>query len=288
MRTAVVMTALPAEYLAVRAFLTDVVELIHPAGTVYERGTFRDSVKPWTVIVAETGAGNTIAAIETSRALDMFRPSVVMFVGVAGGLRDVRLGDVVAADYIYTYEPSKMTTSMESRVKTLGCGYPLVQRARAVRRDDRWQRRIKQGMASPRGFIGPIASGEQVLAGANTPTHAFIEQYCGDALAVEMEGWGFVFAAHSNDDVPSIVIRGVSDMTGDDKDSDRDLRMQPMAAAHAAAFAFELLADLDRPRASRTTSLSKRPSSLPTWSPLIRRLTPRVPRQRGRRARRFV
>jgi nucleoside phosphorylase len=213
--TAVIMTALQVEYAAARLFLADIEQLVHPAGTVYE----------------------------TSRALDSFRPTVAMFVGVAGGLRDVTIGDVVAADYVFGYESSRVTDISRPRIKSLGCGYPLVQRARAIRRQNEWHKRISSD-SMPHAFVGPIASGEQILAGERTPTHQLLEEHCGDALAVEMEGWGFLFAAHTNGDVPAVVIRGISDMTFD-KDSGHDPGRQLVAADHAAAFAFELLETLN-------------------------------------------
>ncbi|XVV15649.1 phosphorylase [Actinoplanes sp. CA-131856] len=242
-RTAVVLTAIGVEYLAARAFLTGIETLVHPAGTVYETGRFAADGAVWNVVLAETGTGNNIAAIETSRALDAFRPAVALFVGVAGGVKDVAIGDVVAADYVYGYESSKVTETFQPRIKTFGCGYPLVQRARAIRRSDEWHKRLKPG-DSPRAFVGPIASGEQVIAGGKTQTHALLEAYCGDTLAVEMEGWGFLFAAHTNGDVPAIVIRGMSDLTAD-KAPEYDRARQPVAAEHAAAFAFELLATFE-------------------------------------------
>jgi nucleoside phosphorylase len=248
-QTVVIMTALHVEYSAARPFLSNIEELVHPAGTVYETGTFESSEKSWNVVLAETGTGNNIAAIETSRALDTFRPSIAMFVGIAGGVKDVAIGDVVAADYIYGYESSKVTDTFHPRIKTFGCGYPLVQRARAIRRQDHWHKHIRSE-AKPRGFVGPMASGEQVVAGKYTPTHELLETHCGDTLAVEMEGWGFLFAAHTNGDVPAIVIRGISDLTAD-KDPALDLSMQPVAAENAAAFSFELLSTLNPPDAQK-------------------------------------
>ena len=231
--------------MAARSFLTGLKTLVHPAGTVYETGHFGAEDARWTVVLAETGTGNPIAAIETSRALDSFRPSVAMFLGVAGGVKDVAVGDVVAADYVYGYESSKVTETFQPRIKTFGCGYPLVQRARMIRRSDEWHRRIQSG-EKPQAYVGPLASGEQVIAGDNTATHALLQTHCGDTLAVEMEGWGFMFAAHTNGDVPAIVIRGISDLTAD-KNPERDRAQQPIAAEHAAAFAFELLTTIDPP-----------------------------------------
>lgn len=236
------MTALGLEYMAARDFLSNLETLVHPAGTVYERGVFDADDVIWNVVLVEAGMGNNIAAIETNRALDYFRPVVALFVGVAGGMKDVAIGDVVAADYVYGYESAKLTDTLNSRIKTFGCGYPLVQQARAMKRHDHWHKKVTTGK-SPNAFVGPIASGEQVLAGTNTPTHELIERHCGDTLAVETEGWGFLFAAHTNGDVPAMVIRGVSDLTAG-KNAIEDLTAQPMAAQHAAAFAFELLATL--------------------------------------------
>ena len=261
-RTAVFLTAIGLEYMAVRSLLTNLETLVHPAGTVYEAGRFSAGDANWTVVLAETGAGNNIAAIETSRALDAFRPTIAMFIGVAGGVKDVAIGDVVAADYVYGYESSKVTDTFQARIKTFGCGYPLVQRARMLRRSDHWHKRIGTG-EKPQAFVGPIASGEQVIAGGNTQTHALLETHCGDTLAVEMEGWGFLFAAHTNGDVPAIVIRGISDLTAD-KDPDCDRALQPAAAEHAAAFAFELLATMDAPVSQQIKPARPwRPSSVP-------------------------
>lgn len=246
-RSVVVMTALDIEYAAVKAFVREVRELVHPSGTVYEQGLFEFDDLVWQVAMAQTGMGNAISAIETARALDTFRPDLAMFVGIAGGLNGLAVGDVVAADYVYGYESGRYTETLRSRIKTFGSGYPLVQRARVVQRQEYWHKRISSDV-KPRAFVGPIASGELIIAGENTPAHEILEASCDDAYAVEMEGWGFLFAAHTNGDVPAIVIRGISDLTAG-RDLDTDLRTQPMAAEHAAAFAFELLATLTLPTA---------------------------------------
>src|SRR5687767_4017073 len=86
-RRAVILTALLVEYRAVRAHLTDLREETHEGGTVYERGRFEAPGRAWEVGLVEVGAGNPTAAAAAERAVRHFRPDVLLFVGVAGGLK---------------------------------------------------------------------------------------------------------------------------------------------------------------------------------------------------------
>lgn len=250
---AVILTALKLEYLAVLAHLSAVREETWK-GTVYERGNFGVGNQLWQVGLVQTGAGNTNAAIEAERAIDYFQPGVVLFVGVAGGIKDVKLGDVVAATRVYGYESVKIgnasgkTGEAEwlARPDVGESSHTLVQRAMAEARHEDWQRRIRGGQvgdAAPEVFVGPIAAGEKVLSSIRSDIYRFLLSHYNDALAVEMEGRGVLRATHSNERVQALIIRGISDLIKGKRKADAQ-GMQKVAADYASAFAFEILAKL--------------------------------------------
>jgi nucleoside phosphorylase len=242
---AVILTALSVEYEAVRAQLLDLQEKVHE-GTIYELGHFQAGDQSWEVAIAEIGMGNPGAASATERAIAYFKPRLVLFVGVAGGLKDVQLGDVVAANTVYGYEFGKVdATGFKTRPNAFNATHALEQRARAVARRQDWLKRLPHPFSEPgpKALVGPIAAGEKVLASTTSEQWNLIKQSYGNSLAIEMEGHGFLAALHANQHVDALVIRGISDLIEGKQEADA-ANYQELAARHASAFAFEILAKL--------------------------------------------
>ena len=236
---AVILTAIRIEYMAVSAHLSDLREEIHPNGTIYERGQFSVGGQEWEVGIVQTGAGNSPAAMEAERAIAYFKPNVILFVGVAGGIKDVQLGDVVAATKVYGYESGKVAETFRPRPDVGRSTYNLIQRAKAEARKGEWLARLSNS-AQPNVFVEPIAAGEKVVTNKKSDLFEFLQQNYGDALAVEMEGRGILEVAHANQQVSALIIRGISDLI-DGKSKADEGGFQEIAARHASAFAFEVL-----------------------------------------------
>jgi len=244
---AVILTALPVEYKAVCEHLIDLKEETHPKGTVYERGSFSTEIGTWEIGVVGIGSGNPRAALETERAIQYFNPSIILFVGVAGGIKDVGIGDVVAAKKIYGYESGKADAKFKPRGDVGNSSYSMLQRAQAEARKEDWLKRIKGEFQDhpPKAIIGAIAAGEKVVSSTKSATFKFIKESYSDSLAVEMEGRGFLEAAQDNEQVKGLVIRGISDLLDGKSEADA-AGSQLKAARHASAFAFEILSKLAR------------------------------------------
>lgn len=264
MPCAVILTALPVEYLAVRAHLKDLQEEMHPQGTIYEQGKFVTNGQVWEVGIAEVGAGNAGAAVEAERAIAYLKPDILFFIGIAGGIKDVAIGDVVAATDVYGYESGKSGEQFFTRPKAGKSAYALVQRAKREAGKTDWLQRLSSSPASqPRVFVAPIAAGEKVIAAKQSYIFQFLRASYNDAIAVEMEGFGFLSAAFAYPNIKAIVIRGISDLVegkNDDSIEPEQVR-QEKASHHASAFAFEMLAKF---RIEETASEAPNQETKPT------------------------
>jgi len=240
---AVILTAIPIEYLAVRKHLIDIAELVHPKGTVYEQGLFNGIYHDWEICIAEIGPGNHTSAMEAERAINYFNPEVALFVGIAGGIKDVVLGDVVAVEKAYGYEKGKVSPmGFLPRPGVGQSSYVIYERAKAEARKNDWKHRLPptDQLNRVKVVAKPIAAGEKVIAETRSDVYELIKASYSDAVAVEMEGSGFYEACHANSDLQFLIIRGISDLLNNKSETDSK-GYQEIAATNASAFAFEVL-----------------------------------------------
>lgn len=102
---AVILTAIPEETEAVLYHLQDVEKV-----ECYSFGYFEGDVQSWLVAVREIGQGNYRAINKAKETLTFWKPKVkvALFIGVAGGIKDVSLGDVVVGNIVRCYEQGKV------------------------------------------------------------------------------------------------------------------------------------------------------------------------------------
>lgn len=239
-----ILTPIPAEYAAVRRHLDglkqDIVE-----GSLYETGRFKGLHHDYTVVLHETGSKNTAVALATEKVVRLYHPSIVLLVGIAGGVKDVGIGDIVVGTKAYGYESGKETREgAASRPNVLQYSRELVEAARSVSRIDGWRTRAADDAPGAKVIFGPIASGDKVIATTGSPLYQYLKQHYNDTLALEMESIGFAQAVAHHRQVYALNIRCVSDLLEHKSASDA-AGHQAIAAERAAAFAFELLYQLD-------------------------------------------
>ncbi|MEU8080311.1 5'-methylthioadenosine/S-adenosylhomocysteine nucleosidase [Catellatospora citrea] len=241
-RPVVFLTALNLEYEAVRHHLADLTPQSHK-GTRFETG--RLSGGRGKAALALVGKGTHPAAVLTERAIELFDPLAVVFVGVAGALwPSIALGDVVVATHVYAYHGATSEDSgAKARPRVWETAHGPDQIARAVARDGGWVRRLPTGGDTPQVRFGPIAAGEVVQDSATSDNARWIKEHYNDAIAIEMEAAGVAQAAHHNE-LAGIVVRGISDRADGTKTVTDGHQWQPKAAAHAAAFAAALAEEM--------------------------------------------
>ncbi|MEU2283994.1 substrate-binding domain-containing protein [Streptomyces sp. NPDC013178] len=262
------MTALPVEYTALANHLKAENAKHIGRRTVNETvvQTFRldGAYASWTVHVAQVGMRNVVAALATHGLLAVLDPDVTLLVGIAGSLKDdVLPGDVVVATKVYEIHGAKVTTAGR------GARPDAVDTSLAL-----WQTALYAEVRR-RPHFKPIASGEVVLATRAGDIRTRLKDTYEDAVALEMEGFGFCKAAQRHR-TEALVIRGISDRADGRKRAADAAGGQELAAANAAEVAVAVLMEHqpDGTDASRPPRRTPKPPTRRTPPPEARRTPP--------------
>lgn len=241
--TVFILTPIPVEHQAILAHLVSPVE-IEVEGNRYVRGAVKD--KPdLRVVLQLTGPGNTTVALATDKAIRHFQPMVVILAGIAGGVKDVKIGDIAVGTKFYGYESGKETNEGFMIRPAAGSYSPdLVALAQVVARKGDWKKRVKGDTTRSKVIFGPIASGDKVIAAGDGAIARLLKQSYNDTTALEMESNGFGQAMQHHPGIRFMNIRGVSDLLEGKAQTDQD-GSREQAAEHMAGFVFELLFELD-------------------------------------------
>ncbi|MEU9731308.1 hypothetical protein [Streptomyces sp. NPDC048002] len=248
-------------------------------GTAYRMGWVDGT--PWQVALAEIGPGNHGAAVVAAKAVQLFGPRMVMFVGVAGALKNsIALGDVVVATKVYAIHGGKEEDGgFRARPEAWPLAHDLSQLAVETRRGD-WAGAL--GTPAPEVHLKPVAAGEVVLNSASATLRDQLRDHYEDAVAIEMESAGMARAVQMAGACP-VTVRGISDKADGRKHLADRRGGQTTAARHAAAFAIGMIRELDgqgpgrdhappdaatvRPAVPRPAHRAPRPPRRDTWSP---------------------
>jgi len=259
MKSIVILTALSLEQEAIVSKLSGVEIYEHPESkTQYKFGYCLSNGSRLKIVVGRSNQTNVNAAIETERMIQTFDPSHILFVGVAGGLKDVTIGDIVIGADVYGYERAKVTEEFLSRPKFAFSSYDLEMKAVDFSNSTKWKTKSvaianQKFQSQVQVYSGTIASGEKVIASTESDLFKFIKSHMSHALAVEMEGLGFLEACRHYPSIKSLIIRGISDLVEGKNLSDKE-GSQQYAANNAAEFLFGFLDYLDIKEEAKPTT----------------------------------
>ncbi len=189
-------------------------------------------------------AGTVESTLATIDAIKRWNPRYVFFVGIAGGLKNVQLGDVVVADVIHGYEYGKIDKIFTPRSNwTYKTDIGLLNGAVAHSTSD-WRTLIQVTPpveTSLKVISGEIASGNKVV---DDPSNKFFREVVKawpKLIAVEMEGAGAGNAIEHSQalgrPVSYMMIRGISDLprsSGAEEDGARGAEERDAWKAYAA------------------------------------------------------
>ncbi len=250
---AVILTPIEPELQAMIKQLEHVEAKKIPLGKAYYQGEIDTKDGRLNVAVLQTGSclGNITAY--SMEAAGFFKPKIMLLVGIAGGLKDVKLGDVVIGTKAYNYEMGKQFAhGFSARFEGFSYSLFALEQAKMVGRNPKWRNRIDYGKHNTMGFSketiavisGPIASGNKVIEDINNPIIRTIHKVYNDTVAVEMEAHGLSKVNQYYRHIQLLNIRGISDLIDNKTQTDQQ-GYQAIAAKNAAAFAAEFLASLE-------------------------------------------
>lgn len=189
------------------------------------------------VVVTKCGVGKVLAAMTAQRIIDAFRPSRILFTGIAGALRpDLDIGDlVIGSEYVqHDLDATPLGFALGEVPHT---GIRIVTAPR-----DLLAAASSFTPVQGKSVTGRILSGDQFITHLEQERRArsFMEL---DGTAIEMEGASLAFVCHLHA-VPFIVLRTISDRADHNAAVDFE-RFLPVASRQSLDVTRHILARCD-------------------------------------------
>lgn len=182
------------------------------------------------LIIAYSKIGKVFSSLTATIMIEHFGAEVLLFTGVAGGLQDLKVGDMIAAI---------ATVQHDVDITAFGYPYGKISMSEVQIETSKDLLDKAQLVAKELGLnlnTGIIATGDQFVH--STERKEFIIKEFA-AKAIEMEG-GSVNLVCNELNVPSLILRSISDTADGDAPENFD-RFAKMAAQRSADFVISLL-----------------------------------------------
>lgn len=239
-----ILTPLQLERNAFIPFLPGEWKPVFKGTALYEQVQFKGKFHDYTVYLCQPGMYTTNMALATSEAVHNLNPELIILSGVAGGVKDMEVGDLIIPDKIYYYQAGKESSEgYHSRPQSYYPSGELLARAKHLTYSGNWKKRLSNGVSEAKTLIAPLAAGDNVI-GTRGELYKIIRLHFNDTAAIDMESSGLFNAVHQKRTIHALAVRGISDLLEGKTDSDAE-GSQPIAAERAAAFVMELLWELD-------------------------------------------
>lgn len=225
MRKIAILGAMEIEILPILAKL-DNYETIEYANNKYYLANYQDKE----LVIAYSKIGKVFSSLTATIMIERFGVEALLFSGVAGGLQDLKVGDMIAA-----------TATVQHDVDITAFGYPYgkIPISEVEIKTSAKLLKQAQNVANELGLnlhTGVIATGDQFVHCAERKDFV-IKEF--DAKAIEMEGASVNLICNEMG-VPSLILRSISDTADGDAPENFD-EFAKIAAKRSANFIMQIL-----------------------------------------------
>ncbi|APD50050.1 5'-methylthioadenosine/adenosylhomocysteine nucleosidase [Francisella hispaniensis] len=204
-------------------------ETVEYANNKYYLANYQDKE----LVIAYSKIGKVFSSLTATIMIERFGVEALLFSGVAGGLQDLQVGDMIAA-----------TATVQHDVDVTAFGYPYgkIPISEVEIKTSTKLLKQAQNVANELGLnlhTGVIATGDQFVHCAERKDFV-IKEF--DAKAIEMEGASVNLICNEMG-VPSLILRSISD-TADGNAPENFDEFAKMAAKRSANFIMQILSNI--------------------------------------------